>query len=175
MKDLNIREAVRGLIIDDNRRVLLVRLQFPDGAVWLLPGGGVESGEAHHDALTRELAEEVGLSDPVIGAHVWTRTHVMPMFNSTWDGQRDFAYMIHTDYFDPQPRLSQEQLVAENVSEIRWWALEELSSYDGDDFFAPIELAEIVSDIIENGVPLQPLQLHQEGLEEYLNRRRHRS
>jgi hypothetical protein len=65
--------------------------------------------------------------------------------------------------------------VAENVSEIRWWALEELSSYDGDDFFAPIELADIVSDIIENGVPLQPLQLHQEGLEEYLNRRRHRS
>jgi len=174
VKHLNIREAVRGLIIDGERRVLLVRLQFPDGAVWLLPGGGIEPGEAHHDALSRELAEEVGLSEPVIGTHVWTRTHVMPMFNSTWDGQRDFAYMIHADYFDPQPLLSQEQLAAENVSDIKWWPLEELSNYDGDDFFAPIELADIVSHIVEMGAPSQPLELHQEGLEEYLTRRRRR-
>ena len=174
MKDLNIREAVRGLIIDSDRRVLLVRLQFPDGAVWLLPGGGIEAGEAHHDALSRELAEEVGLNDPIIGPHVWTRTHVMPMFNSTWDGQRDFAYIVHTDYFDPQPLLSPDQLAAENVSAIRWWPLEELRDYDGDDFFAPIELADIVHQVIEAGVPPRPLQLHQEGLEEYLSRRRRR-
>lgn len=172
MSDLNIREAVRGLIIDDEQRVLLVRLQFPDGAVWLLPGGGIEDEEAHHDALARELAEEVGLREPEIGAHVWTRTHVMPMFNSTWDGQRDFAYMVHTKYFEPQPLLSQEQLAAENVSAIRWWPLEELSDYDGDDFFAPIELADIISQIVTSGVPAEPLQLHQEGLEEYLSRRR---
>ncbi len=174
MSDLNIREAVRGLIIDDEQRVLLVRLQFPDGAVWLLPGGGIEADEEHHDALARELAEEVGLCEPTIGAHVWTRTHVMPMFNSTWDGQRDFAYMVHTSYFEPQPLLSQEQLAAENVSEIRWWPLDELNDYDGDDFFAPIELADIISQIVTSGVPAEPLQLHQEGLEEYLSRRRRR-
>ena len=32
-----------------------------DDACWHIPGGGVESGESHRDALERELAEEISL------------------------------------------------------------------------------------------------------------------
>ena len=44
-------------------RILLARHEKPGKEYWLLPGGGVESGESLVDALRRELSEEVGIDD----------------------------------------------------------------------------------------------------------------
>jgi 8-oxo-dGTP diphosphatase len=56
-------------ILSWNGRVLLCRHQKADRQYWLLPGGGVNSGESLTRALHRELAEEVGIEDelPVEG------------------------------------------------------------------------------------------------------------
>jgi 8-oxo-dGTP diphosphatase len=50
-------------------RVLLIRQEKGGREYWLLPGGGVNSGESLVDALHREIAEEVGIDDelPVEG------------------------------------------------------------------------------------------------------------
>jgi ADP-ribose pyrophosphatase YjhB (NUDIX family) len=44
-------------------RILLCRHEKPGKEYWLLPGGGVNSGESLLDALRRELAEEVAIHD----------------------------------------------------------------------------------------------------------------
>ena len=46
-------------------RLLLCRHEKPGREYWLLPGGGVHSGETLVDALRRELSEEVGLDATV--------------------------------------------------------------------------------------------------------------
>ena len=45
-------------------RLLLCRHEKRGREAWLLPGGGVHSGESLLDALGREIAEEVGIEPP---------------------------------------------------------------------------------------------------------------
>lgn len=53
------RLGVNAVIVDGAGRVLLALRDRP--AIWNLPGGGVEAGEAPWEAVVREVAEEVRL------------------------------------------------------------------------------------------------------------------
>jgi 8-oxo-dGTP pyrophosphatase MutT (NUDIX family) len=60
------RPAAKALVERDGRH-LLVRQDVGDGYEWVLPGGGVESGESAREAVVREVREEVGLDVEVAG------------------------------------------------------------------------------------------------------------
>jgi 8-oxo-dGTP diphosphatase len=159
---LSLRPAVRGLVIDTDERILLVRLVFPHGVWWVLPGGGITDGETDIDALHRELAEEIGITAPRIGALVWNRTHVFDVVDSDgvqWQGQRETVYMVRTEPFIPTPHMSPKELAAENIGEIRWWTMSELHQHTGPDLLSPTDLATYVESILHQGIPDIPFEI----------------
>ncbi len=159
-----LRPAVRGLVIDGRDHVLLVRLVFPEGAYWVLPGGGIDEGEDVLAALHRELREETGLAEPTVSGHVWNRVHEFRLVDNAgtvWGGQRESVFLVRTERFDIAPSMSTEELRAENLHEHRWWTLDEIRGYAGDDVFAPRDLHVHLRAVLENGVPAVPFEIHQ--------------
>jgi 8-oxo-dGTP pyrophosphatase MutT (NUDIX family) len=135
-----------------------VRFEFPDVTLWATPGGGQEPGEDDEATLRRELDEELGFALAEIGPLVWTRLHVIPFLDGSWDGQRDHVYLVRTADFEPRPALTWEQLRAERVHELRWWTPEDLvAAADGDVLFAPRELPRLVAALVADGPPDQPV------------------
>lgn len=155
MSALNLRAAVRALLVDEHDRVLLVRFEFPTASLWALPGGGLDDGESHEDGLRRELREELGLTDVEIGPHIWTREHVIPM-RTGHDGQRDHVHLVRVPHFDPAPQIGWDALRAELVHEIRWWTLDEIAAAV-DVLFAPRRLGELAASVLSNGPPDRPV------------------
>lgn len=56
------RLAVRGLILHENRLLLVNAWADPTRDLWCAPGGGVERGQSLPDNLAREVHEETGLT-----------------------------------------------------------------------------------------------------------------
>ena len=63
--------AVKGLVIDENRFLILHKSDSTNGW-WELPGGRMEFGETAEQTLTREVKEETGLNvEPVKLLDTW--------------------------------------------------------------------------------------------------------
>jgi len=73
------RDVVRAVVLDAEQSVLLFRTRDPTapelGTWWELPGGGLDPGETHREAIVRELAEEAGLAitNDQVGPPNWRR------------------------------------------------------------------------------------------------------
>jgi 8-oxo-dGTP pyrophosphatase MutT (NUDIX family) len=155
--DLRIRQAVRALVVDPDDRVLLVRFEFPMATRWALPGGGLEENESHVEALTRELREEVGFTEAVIGPHIWDRLHIVPFVNGSFDGQRERIHLVRCPSFEARPQLSWEQMNAEFVYELRWWTVDEIGA--SDVHFVPHELHSLLTTLLRDGPPIDPIDV----------------
>jgi TDG/mug DNA glycosylase family protein len=137
------RVAVRGLVMDDDGRVLLVQYRRPvgDETWWGTPGGGVEPGENDEQALARELREEIGLLELELGPVLFEHVGEFP-----WDRrlfrQVNKTYLVRVREHEPRATID---LAAEGVVDVRWWSPSELAASAAR--FAPPNLVERVRNL----------------------------
>ena len=149
--ELPLREAVRAIVTDAEGRLLLVRFGFPEGELWAAPGGGIEHGESHEEAIRRELHEEVGLPDAEIGPAIWSRTHIFPL-SPEFGGQHETFYLVRVQEVPGSPAFSDQELLAEGLTGSRWWTLEELKD-SANERFAPRSLPGLYESLVTSGPP----------------------
>lgn len=152
---LRKRETVRALLLTSDGAVLLIHLVLPDRDLWITPGGGIEPGESHADALRRELVEEVGRGDFEIGPKVWVR-HGRYRWAGEWFDEREHFYLIRTERFTPDSSCCPVPFERKVIGETRWWPVKELPSESKG--FAPMRMGPLVLELIERGVPPQPIE-----------------
>jgi ADP-ribose pyrophosphatase YjhB (NUDIX family) len=149
------RESVRAILLSKENEVLLLRIQPPGEpeTFWITPGGGLAPGETYEEALRRELREELGFADYVIGPLVWRRQHTFD-----WAGQRlcqhERYHVVHVDRF--RPRMSDAVEIG-TLCEFRWWPVTELSG--ACERLTPLSLAAIVRRYLADGPPAEPLEI----------------
>jgi 8-oxo-dGTP diphosphatase len=65
------RPTARVLLFDPDNRILLMKGRMPAArdrpGVWFTVGGGVEPGETYAEAAAREIREETGFLDFILG------------------------------------------------------------------------------------------------------------
>ena len=139
--------------------MLLFRTELPgreNFRLWITPGGGLEPDETHEQAALRELREETGLSDPVLGPCVWTRRHVF-WWVDEWIEQVERYYLLRAPEAVVKPP-SLEELKKEFLQEYRWWTIEEMMAADTE-AFAPRRLPGLLRPLVEGRVPEEPIEV----------------
>ncbi len=113
-----IRIRVAALVTRD-ARILLARHVKSGRTSYLLPGGGVESGETLHDALARELREEASVAIR-IGALRYVVEAVAPA------GGRHLVQLVFSATLDGEPGASHD----ERVVACEWHDIDALPALD---------------------------------------------
>lgn len=98
--------GVRGLIVREDGRILLIRHTYTEG--WFFPGGGVEKAEPALEALRRELVEEAGV-------HLESRPDLIGFFSNHTAFPNDHVLLYQVMQWRQGEATSQGE-----IAESRW-------------------------------------------------------
>ncbi len=140
---VRLRRAGRVIVLDPEDRVLLFRYDEgpPNGRHWSTPGGGLNDGEDYPAGARREVAEETGWTDVVLGREVYERTLTMEY--------ADAIVRQHERFFLARVRVSRRGLgevaamhVSDGIAAWRWWTLAEMDATE--EVIWPAGLADLI-------------------------------
>jgi ADP-ribose pyrophosphatase YjhB (NUDIX family) len=134
--DRLLQVRVTGVLIEDSRRLLLVRQDVSPTRRWGLPGGKLRAGETLDEGVRREVLEETGLAARVVKLlYICDKPDATPP-------------LIHVSFLLERvggiTRMPSNELDENLISDVRWVDTDQLVAYDFSQRFA---------DIVTNGFP----------------------
>ncbi|MEC7924477.1 MAG: NUDIX domain-containing protein [Actinomycetota bacterium] len=154
------RPAARVVLLDKEKQIFLVKGSDPmrpeKGTWWEIPGGGIEPGEKSEDAAKRELYEECGFKNVVVGPCIWTQyvEFDFAMYHFKSDERIHLAEIEERTEWDPQ---GLEALEAAAFEEGRWWPLDDLLA--SEEQTLPERLREFLPQIVAGNLPPSPIDI----------------
>ncbi|MEP6615710.1 MAG: NUDIX domain-containing protein [Ginsengibacter sp.] len=123
-KHFSLVQAGGGLITNPKNEVLMI---FRRGK-WDLPKGKLDTNETIEDCALREVREETGLSNLILGTHVTTTYHTYAEFGKHILKESHWFFMESTGMENPVPQTE------EDITDIRWISQDELKKYVSQTF-----------------------------------------
>ena len=155
LSDPSERPTARVLLLDEADRILLMKGRLPGrperAGVWFPIGGGVEAGETIEQAAAREILEETGITDFLLGPVVWLREGVMKMPEPRLFKER---YLVARCQGSEPTREGWDAMERTYIDDIRWWTLAELVMTTED--VRPPDLARRLPPILAGQFPAEP-------------------
>ncbi|MBW8813157.1 MAG: NUDIX domain-containing protein [Caulobacterales bacterium] len=149
------RPTARVLLLDAADRILLLKGRLPAAkdrpGAWFTVGGGVEPGETYVEAAAREIREETGIADFVLGPVVWVREGVMRMPEPTLFKE---CYLVARCEGAEPDRALWTEIERELIEDIRWWTHGDLAATEEPVF--PPGLAQRLPPILAGRFPAEP-------------------
>jgi ADP-ribose pyrophosphatase len=108
--------GVGGVLLREDKVLLVLRRRPPEADCWSLPGGRVEFMERVEDALKRELKEELGI-DVAIDSLLCVTDQIIPSESIHWLAP---AYRVRT--LSGEPR----NLEPGKTAAVEWFSLSQL-------------------------------------------------
>ena len=127
------RAAVGAVVLDEDRVLLVRRGQPPGQGKWSLPGGLVDLGERHEDAVVREVEEESGLRVQVLGL-CGVIDRVIPGEHADAGGPAVRYHWVIVDYVAAV--VGGELRAGSDAADARFVPLTELDRYETTDGLA---------------------------------------
>ena len=161
---LPVRDTARALVLDPEDRLLLIAYEAVMDVdplrpglrrFWFTPGGGLEPGESHEEALRRELEEEIGVSDAPLGPFVARRETPFLLFR-----QQRFVRERYSVVRLPSPSIDTARLAETEdnpVLDVRWWPLADLQGTT--EVIEPRGFSDLTARILSGEVPHMPVLL----------------
>ena len=137
-------------MLDSDDRVLLFRYdeEPPNGRHWCTPGGGLDDGEDYAAGARRELAEETGWADVLVGREVYEGTRSLEY--------ADRLVLQHERFFLARVEVACRGLgevaamhASDGIAAWHWWTLAELDSTD--EVIWPAGFADLLRGLIRAG------------------------